>query len=312
MNKKELQMAKIKLYYKEFKCYMMKQSWKIKGVSLFNGNKIMICHRCSDDEVFTVVLKLDLKERKGFKVDFYQNKSKWDRTYHKYYINDYIFLINQFKNEIEKERNVKFYDIIVDKNIKGCIEVYTNKTGLNIFKVNSKSYYEFLNGELIYSNSFYNEDEFKILLDIDESMKFGFIDYFQGLLIGVEKRKDISPSVVKKEISQVKEDKMNKLVHEDKLENIIKVVNKRIEDAYNFNIINESNIINTYYIPEVNNGILKYKDLDDDLKEEVFKSILNLFNILTKRIEEQQKDNLIDIKIDLETLNKAMELELGK
>lgn len=121
-------------------------------------------------------------------------------------------------------------------------------------------------------------------------MKFGFIDYFQGFLIGVEKRKDISPSVIKKEIPQVKEDKMNKLVNERKLENII----------------------NTYYIPEVNKGILKYKDLDDNLKEEVFKSILNLFNILTKRIEEQQKDNLIDIKIDLETLNKAMELELGK
>ena len=184
-----------------------------------------------------------------------------------------FFLINQFKNEIEEEeRNVKFYDIIVDKNIKGCIEVYTNKTGLNIFKVNSKSYYEFLNGELIYSNSFYNEDEFKILSNIDESMKFGFIDYFQGLLIGVEKRKDISPSVVKKEIPQVKEDKMNKLVNERKFESII----------------------NTYYIPEVNKGILKYKDLDDNLKEEVFKSILNLFNILTKRIEEQQKDNQIN------------------
>lgn len=139
-----------------------------------------------------------------------------------------FFLINKFKNEIEEERNVKFYDIIVDKNIKGCIEVYTNKTGLNIFKVNSKGYYEFINGELlIYSNSFYNEDEFKILSNIDESMKFGFIDYFQGLLIGVEKRKDISPSVVKKEIPQVKEDKMNKLVHENKLESIIKVVNKR-------------------------------------------------------------------------------------
>lgn len=77
-------------------------------------------------------------------------------------------------------------------------------------------------------------------------------------------------------------------------------------------MINESNIINTYYIPEVNKGILKYKDLDDDMKEEVFKSILNLFNILTKRIEEQQKEKLIDIKIDLQTLNKAMELELGK
>lgn len=54
---------------------------------------------------------------------------------------------------------------------------------------------------------------------------------------------------------------------------VFKVVNKRIEDAYNSNITNESNIINTYYIPEINKGILKYKDLDDDMKEEVFKSI---------------------------------------
>lgn len=30
MNKKELQMAKIKLYYKEFKCYMMKKVGKLK------------------------------------------------------------------------------------------------------------------------------------------------------------------------------------------------------------------------------------------------------------------------------------------
>lgn len=312
MNKKELQMTKINLYKEEFKYYMREQNWKIKSVSLLNDNKIMIGHRCGDDEDFTVVLKLDLKERKGFKVDFYQNNSKWDRTYHKYYINDYIYLINQFKNEIEKERNVKFYDIITNQEIKGCVEIYTNKIGLNIFKVNSKGYYEFLNGECIYSNDFYNEEKFKIMSDIDKSMKFSFIDYFQGLIMGTERRKDISPSVIKKELPQVKEEKMNKLMYESKLENIIKVVNKRIEDAYNSNIINESNIINTYYIPEVNKGILKYKDLDDNLKEEVFKSILNLFNILTKRIEEQQKDDLIDIKIDLETLNKAMELELGK
>lgn len=43
MNKKELQMAKINLYKEEFKYYMMKQSWKIKGGPLFNDNRIMIC-----------------------------------------------------------------------------------------------------------------------------------------------------------------------------------------------------------------------------------------------------------------------------
>ena len=73
-------------------------------------------------------------------------------------------------------------------------------------------------------------------------------------------------------VGKIKEKYLNDLINDYKTR-ITKYHKIEIIELKDSNITNESNIINTYYIPEINKGILKYKDLDDDMKEEVFKSI---------------------------------------